>query len=119
MFVGLRTVIYHVSDLDAARDWYQAAIGQAPYFDEPFYIGFNIGGFELGLDPDPASPGDSPVAYWGVTNVPESISRLVDLGASATSDAQDVGGGITVGTVRDPWGNVIGLIDNPYFTYVG
>jgi predicted enzyme related to lactoylglutathione lyase len=119
MFLGLRTVIYHVSDLSAAKDWYAAALGIAPYFDEPFYVGFNVGGFELGLDPKPATPGASPVAYWGVVNVPEAIARLVDLGGTANEDAQDVGSGIIVGTVRDPWGNVVGLIDNPHFTYGG
>ena len=52
MFQGLRTVIYHVSDLDRAKAWYSSALGIEPYFDQPYYVGFNIGGFELGLDPD-------------------------------------------------------------------
>src|SRR2546426_7717980 len=52
MVLGLRTVIYHVPDLPRAKQWYSAAFGVKPYFDEPFYVGFNIGGFELGLDPD-------------------------------------------------------------------
>ena len=52
MLQGLRTVIYHVADLDRAKAWYADVIGSAPYFDQPFYVGFNVGGFELGLDPD-------------------------------------------------------------------
>ena len=52
MFLGLRTVIYPTVDFAAATAWYTQAIGQAPYFNEPFYVGFNIGGFELGLVPD-------------------------------------------------------------------
>ena len=51
-FHGLRTVVYKVSDLEKAKTWYTAALGVKPYFDQPFYVGFNIGGFELGLDPD-------------------------------------------------------------------
>jgi hypothetical protein len=27
--------------------------GIAPYFSEPFHLGFNVGGFELGFHPDP------------------------------------------------------------------
>jgi len=36
MFLGLRTVVYHVSDLDKAKGWYSAALGVKPYFDEAF-----------------------------------------------------------------------------------
>ncbi len=43
--LGLRTLIYQDSDLDAAKAWYTRAFGQAPYFDEPFYVGFSIGGY--------------------------------------------------------------------------
>ena len=55
MFLGLRTVIYHAPDLAKAKAWYAAAFNVAPYFDEPFYVGFNIGGYELGLNPDASS----------------------------------------------------------------
>jgi extradiol dioxygenase family protein len=52
MFKKLRTVIYHVTDLPKAKEWYIKVTGIQPYFDESFYIGFDINGFELGLDPD-------------------------------------------------------------------
>lgn len=44
MFLGLRTAIYHVRDLAAAKAWYAGVFGVEPYFDEPFYVGFEIGG---------------------------------------------------------------------------
>ncbi len=34
-----------------AKQWYAELLGFPPYFDEPFYIGFNVKGFELGLQP--------------------------------------------------------------------
>jgi hypothetical protein len=37
------------------------------------------------------------------------------LGAKKHSDIQDVGGGILVGTIEDPFGNVFGIIENPQF----
>jgi predicted enzyme related to lactoylglutathione lyase len=118
MFLGLRTVIYHVGDLERAKAWYRDAFGVDPYFDQPFYVGFSIGGYELGLDPDPTGtppgPGGS-VAYWGVTNIDEAFARFERLGAGAHEAVKDVGEGIRVASVCDPFGNVIGLIENPHF----
>jgi predicted enzyme related to lactoylglutathione lyase len=118
MFLGLRTVIYHAPDLAATKAWYAAALGVAPYFDEPFYVGFNIGGYELGLDPDTGGVdvGNNAVAYWGVDNIDDACARLVERGARPRDAVKAVGGDIKVATVTDPFGNVIGLIQNPHFT---
>jgi predicted enzyme related to lactoylglutathione lyase len=118
MVKGLATVIYHVSDVDRAKAWYARAFQQQPYFDEPFYVGFNIAGYELGLDPNPdgGSPGrGGSVAYWRVEDIDRAIAHFADAGAAVASSAQDVGGGIKVATVTDPFGNLIGLIENPNF----
>ena len=48
MIQGLRTVIYPVDDITKGKEWYAQVTGRAPYFDEPFYVGFSVGGFELG-----------------------------------------------------------------------
>ena len=116
-FLGLRTVIYSVDDLERAKAWYTAVLGQEPYFAEPFYVGFNVGGFELGLDPsDENRPGaGGSTAYWGVEEIGAAHTRLLELGARENGPIQDVGGGIRVATVRDPFGNVFGIIENPHF----
>ena len=117
MFQGLRTVIYHVSDLDRAKAWYSSVLGIEPYFDQPFYVGFNVGGYELGLDPNMSTSGAGGVgAYWGVSDCEAAVNRLLELGASAHSPVQDVGEGIRVATVNDPFGNLIGVIENPHFS---
>ena len=117
MVLGLRTVICHVPDLPRAKQWYSTAFGVTPYFDEPFYVGFNIGGFELGLDPDikgvKPGPGGT-VAYWGVANADKAVEHFVQAGAKLTSPVRDVGEGIRVATVADPFGNLMGLIENPH-----
>jgi predicted enzyme related to lactoylglutathione lyase len=117
MFQGLRTVIYHAPDLEKAKAWYTAAFDIAPYFDEPFYVGFQVGGFELGLDPDVAgvNVGNNAVAYWGVPNIEAAHARMLEHGASPHQPIRDVGGDIKVAAVADPFGNVIGLIENPHF----
>lgn len=117
MFLGLRTLIYHAPDLAKAKAWYADAFGVAPYFDESFYVGFEIGGFELGLDPDVGgvTVGNNAVAYWRVADIDEAYQRLRDRGAEPRQFVKDVGGDIRVATLADPFGNVIGLIQDPHF----
>ncbi len=118
-FKALMTAIYPTADLARAKAWYAAVFGVAPYFDEPFYAGFNVAGFELGLVPAQASlhePGNrGVVAYWGVNDAAAAHARLLSLGATELSAVQDVGEGIRVSTVTDPDGNALGVIENPHF----
>ena len=118
-FLGLRTAIYHAPDLAKAKSWYSEILRIEPYFDQPFYVGFNVGGYELGLDPDPSSStgAGGVVVYWGVSDADAdaALKRLLSLGATERTNVQDVGEGIRVATVLDPFGNVFGLIENPHF----
>ena len=118
MFLGLRTAIYHVDDLDKGKSWYSEVLGAQPYFDQPFYVGFNVSGYELGLQPGAgpsADKADGSVAYWGVENAAAACQRMVELGATIHEGVQDVGEGIKVATVKDPFGNIFGIIENPNF----
>lgn len=113
---GLATVIYPTPDLARAKAWYSEAFQQQPYFDQPFYVGFEIAGYELGLLPDEGRPGpQGGVAYWRVDNIGDAVAHFVKVGASVVSEAKDVGEGIKVATLADPFGNSIGLIENPHF----
>lgn len=113
MLQGLRTVVYPVANLAAAKAWYTDLLGQGPYFDEPFYVGFNVGGYELGLMP--AEDGGSSITYWGVPDADAAYEALLARGASPKAPVEDVGGGIRLGAVTDPFGNVLGVIYNPHF----
>ena len=118
MFLGLRTIAYYVSDIEKGRDWYSSILGFAPYFDQPFYVGFNVGGYELGLQPTEAEANhkaDGVVAYWGVDDAAAALKRLLEQGATLHEDVQDVGEGIKVAAVKDPFGNTFGVIENPNF----
>jgi len=121
MFLGLRTATYEAKGLAAAKAWYGKILGISPYFDEPFYVGFNVGGYELGLVPsDDAGPkrAAAGVAYWGVADARTAYKRLLDMGAMPLEEIQDVGEGILIGQVHDPFGNVLGVIENPSFKLV-
>ena len=119
-FKGLRTAIYAVADLAKAKAWYVEVLERAPYFDEPFYVGFNVGGFELGLVPEPDVPSErdaAGAAFWGVADAETAYARLLSLGGADHEPIQDVGGGVKIGAVRDPFGNVLGVVENPHFRY--
>lgn len=115
MLKKLRTIVYHVNDLETARNWYADTFGIQPYFDEAYYVGFDIGGFELGLDPaaDAYTAGSHSIAYWLVDDIKKSFTALKAKGVHVHQDITEVGGGILTGSIHDPFGNVIGLIEIP------
>jgi predicted enzyme related to lactoylglutathione lyase len=113
--LGLRTVIYPAPDLAAATAWWTTFLGAGPYFEEPFYVGFEVGGYELGLLPD-ADPSEGAQAYWGVDDVPAAVAAAVDQGCTVHTPATEVGEGIVTAVVRTPDGTIVGFIYNPHFS---
>jgi len=114
---GLRTVIYPAPDLSAATAWWTAFLGYGPYFAEPFYVGFSVGGYELGLLPT-ADGSDGALTYWGVADVAAAVDAAVAAGASVHVPAAEVGDGIVTATVTTPGGAIVGFIVNPHFQAV-
>jgi len=111
--LGLRSAFYRAPDIVAARDWYAAVLGVAPYFDQPFYVGFNVGGYELGLVPDvPAHSG----AAWGVADIATAHAHFLAHGAEEIEAPHEVGGDIWTSLLRDPFGNQLCLLQNPHFS---
>jgi catechol 2,3-dioxygenase-like lactoylglutathione lyase family enzyme len=118
MYLGIRSVIYPAPDLTAARDWFAGVLGIQPYFDEPFYVGFSLGGYELGLDPG-ADVARGAISYWGVENASEALEELLAAGATDSSGVTDVGEGLRMATVQLPnGGGIFGIIENPAFALV-
>jgi predicted enzyme related to lactoylglutathione lyase len=115
MILGLRTAIYPTDDLAAAKQWYAQVLNQQPYFDEPFYVGFQVGGFELGLIPDAQASTSGAQPLWGVADIAAAYARLLELGAKSLEPVTEVGGGIKVAAVVDPFGNRFAVIENPHF----
>src|SRR5215217_4996622 len=115
MIKGLRTALYAAPDLPKAKAWYELVFQRKPYFDEAFYVGFEIGGFELGLVPDLPAGRGGVKALWGVDDIQQELERLRSVGVVASGEVQDVGGGIKVADIADPFGNLVGFIENPQF----
>jgi predicted enzyme related to lactoylglutathione lyase len=113
MLKKIRTAIYHVNDINAAKNWYTTLLGIEPYFDAPFYVGFTIDGNELGLDPDYTNiqTGNNTYALWSVDNIDATVAQIVALGGIIQKPIETVGENMRVATLLDPWQNCIGLIE--------
>ncbi len=115
MFTALRSLILEVDELPGAKAWYAELLGFPPYFDEVFYVGFDVGGCELGLMP--AQSGRTGVgrglAYWRVADADAALAALIAAGATALEAVHDVGGGIRLGSAVDPFGNAVAVISDP------
>jgi predicted enzyme related to lactoylglutathione lyase len=113
MTEGIKTIIYPVKDLAGARTLYGELLGVEPYMDEPYYVGYKVGGQDIGLDPNGYSQGmTGPLCYWHVDDIEASLKALLGAGAEAQQEVRDVGGGKLIATVKDADGNVIGLVQD-------
>jgi len=113
MTEGIGTIIYPVKDIAQAKKLYSKLLGMAPYLDEAYYVGFNVGGQDVGLDPNGHNRGmTGPLGYWHVSDIRKTLQLLLDAGAQAQQEVQDVGGGKLTAVVRDAEGNIIGLIQS-------
>jgi predicted enzyme related to lactoylglutathione lyase len=109
----LQSVVHPVRHLDAAKAIHTALLGTGPHTDKPFYVGFNVGGVEIGLDPHGHEKGmTAPVPFIRVADLEAALAEVQEAGATLAGEPQDVGGGTRVATVTDPDGNTLGLIQS-------
>lgn len=112
MFLNLRSVIYDVDDMDQAKAWYARVLDAQPMIDGPEMVTFSVGGDRMVLNPvnhSPTANGTGAVACWAVSDVRAEHRRLIELGALEDGGIRDMGRGILVATVKDPFGNRIGI----------
>lgn len=112
MFLDLRLVIYNVDDMQKAKEWYSEVLNAKPAVDQSSQIVFNIGSDRmcLNLVEHPLQRnGLGPVAYWTVSDINAEYSRLIELGALEQGGIREMGEGIRLAVVKDPFGNMIGI----------
>jgi predicted enzyme related to lactoylglutathione lyase len=105
---GIRTVVYPVKDIAKAKALYRQLLGVEPYADDAYYVGFKVDGQDIGLDPNGHNAGMT--AYYHVDDINKNLESLLDAGAQLVQEVKDVGGGRLIASVKDPDGNIIGLI---------
>jgi predicted enzyme related to lactoylglutathione lyase len=114
MPAGIRSIIYPVKDLEAAKTRFTALTGREPAQDSPYYVGFSLDGLDVGLDPNGHRFGVAgPVVYWHVADIRSSLAEYLADGGTLLDDVKDVGGGMLVAVLTDADGNTIGLSQEP------
>lgn len=112
--LGVTTIIYPVTNLERATNLYMLLLGIKPFMEREYYVGFRIGEQEIGLDPNGFEQGmTGPVVYHKVENIRESLEALLAAGAEKFQDIRNAGDGKLFAAVKDPDGNILGLIQNP------
>ncbi|MPZ25271.1 MAG: VOC family protein [Micromonosporaceae bacterium] len=137
MLRGLTTTVYQADDLTAAAKWYGELLGIEPYFVRlPYYVEFRIGDYqhELGIMSTQAAamlraegqaeaaatggagpaPG-SVISYWHVDDIEAAYQRLLSHGATAYQPPRQFGPGFTGASVLDPFGNLLGVMQNQHY----
>ena len=122
MLNGFATQNVYAADIDAAAQWYTGVFGIEPYFRRPGYVEFRVGPYEhefgiidAAYRPDaPAAPG-GPILYWQVDDVAATHEALLSSGASGFQPVTVRGEGFVTASVVDPFGNLLGVMENAHF----
>jgi predicted enzyme related to lactoylglutathione lyase len=108
---GIKTIIFPVKDLAAAKAFYGQLLGVEPHTENAYYVGFRVGDQEIGLDPNGHRNGTGgPIAFSHVSDIRQSLEHLVGRGGTIQQDVKNVGRGKLVASVKDADGNVVGLL---------
>jgi predicted enzyme related to lactoylglutathione lyase len=111
---GVKTILFPVRDVEAAKAVFSKLLGVDPIADAAYYVGWRIGDQDIGLVPNGHKAGmTGPTPYFEVSDIKATRKAMLDAGAEAGEDIRDVGGGKLVATVKDADGNVIGLSQTP------
>jgi predicted enzyme related to lactoylglutathione lyase len=110
---GIKTVIYPVKDLDTAKATFAALIGTDPTVDSPYYVGWQVDGQDIGLDPNGHAQGlNGPVPYFHVADIETAFAQLLESGATELQSVREVGGGRRIASVTTTEGNQLGLLQD-------
>lgn len=102
----IRSLVVPVSDLEAAKTVYTALLG-TPHTDESYYVGYNINGFEVGLNP--AGAGGGPVAFADVEDLDATRETVLAAGGTEREAPRQVAPEVRICVLADTDGNPIGL----------
>ncbi|MEW9553024.1 VOC family protein [Nonomuraea sp. NPDC050783] len=129
MLRGFATLNFYAADFEGAKRWYAELLGVEPYYEVPgAYAEFRIGDYqhELGLINARYAPGGAAggpggaIMYWHVDDLRAAVDRLLALGAREHEPITErgEGKGFVTASVVDPFGNLLGVMNNPHYLEV-
>ncbi len=112
MLNQLYGVIYFVTDLERAKEWYKEVLGTQLCFEQNETVVFYIKDVSivLSLRAKPRSIEEAgSLAVWRVDDIDVAYQRLLQSGAQSCSEIEERLSGVFEASVRDPFGNIIVL----------
>ena len=111
---GVKTILYPVRDLAKTQELFTRLLGVAPTSENPYYVGYEIDGQQIGLVPGghDSQQMTGTTAFLHVDDIDAAMRAVLDAGGATQQEAKDVGGGRLVGAVTDAEANVIGFIQD-------
>lgn len=106
MVHNIKLLVYPVKDVEKAKAFYGKFLDTEPYVADDYYVGYRVGGLEVGLDPN---SNVGPIAYIDVEDIKSSVQAMTEVGAEVVQGIKEVGGGLLIAQVKDANGNVVGL----------
>lgn len=104
-------IVYPTKNLEKSKLLYTRVLGVDPYADQPYYVGYKVGGMELGLDPHAQTKGLSgPVTYVTVKDIKAALDAAVEAGAIVVQGVTDLGYDKNIAIIKDDDGSLIGLL---------
>jgi predicted enzyme related to lactoylglutathione lyase len=125
MLRGFATLNVYAEDVQEAAAWYTKVFGIPPYYEVPGgYVEFRVGDDEdefgiINRAYAPAGATDGPagqIMHWHTDDLEDTLSRLLELGASQYQPPTPHGDGdFVTAAVIDPFGNILGFMYNPHY----
>jgi predicted enzyme related to lactoylglutathione lyase len=109
---NVENIVYTVSDIGTATAIHTALLGVEPHTEQPCYVGFDVGGFEIGLTPQARGASVGAVAHILVADLEAALAEAQQAGATVASEPRQVAPSTRVASVTDPDGITLGLIEH-------
>lgn len=110
---SIDTIIIFTENLEALAKFYQEGFGLGPYEEAPGHMGLRLGSIYFGLDHVQKKEefGNSITIWFAVNDIKATYDRLLSLGARERYAPNRKPWGDIVGSIFDPDGNVVGLVE--------
>jgi len=111
---GIKTILFPTSEIETTKRLFTRLLGTDPFVDEPYYVGFQVGDVQVGIDPtgeDRGMTGATP--FFEVDDIRAAVDELLAAGADLVEDVRGVGGGKQIAMLSDADGSMIGLAQTP------